>query len=61
MQRAGSFDGDVRALPQTVPVRKRERPEREGPESNPVPLPGTAAARRRPERADSCPARAHRA
>ena len=44
MQRAASFDGDVRVLPQTVPVRKRERPEREGPEPSPVPFPGTAPA-----------------
>ncbi|MEO8683027.1 MAG: carboxypeptidase-like regulatory domain-containing protein, partial [Vicinamibacterales bacterium] len=41
MQRARSFDGDLRALTQTTPVRRRERPEREAPEVSPVPLPGT--------------------
>ena len=44
MHRAASFDGDVRALPQTPRVRKRERPEREGPDITPVPFPGTSAA-----------------
>ena len=38
MQAAGSFDGDLRDLPQT-PVRRREKPEREGPEPNPIALP----------------------
>src|SRR4051794_16488094 len=37
MHRAASFDGDLRALPQTQRVRKRERPEREGPSITPVP------------------------
>ena len=37
MQRAGSFDGDLRSLPDR-PGRKRERPEREGPEPAPVEL-----------------------
>lgn len=37
MQRAGSFDGDLRSLPDR-PTRKRERPEREGPEPSPVEL-----------------------
>lgn len=38
LQRGGSFDGDVRSLPDR-PVRKRERPEREGPQAQPVELP----------------------
>jgi len=37
LERAGSFDGDLRALPER-PVRKRERPEREGPEPAPIQL-----------------------
>ena len=41
MHRAASFDGDLRALPQILSVRKRERPEREGPEITPLPFPGT--------------------
>lgn len=35
LQRAGSFDGDVRSLPATPP-RKRERPEHDGPRPRPV-------------------------
>ena len=38
MQRAGSFDGDLRSLPTDGPVRRRERPEREGPRPAPVEL-----------------------
>jgi hypothetical protein len=37
MQRAGSFDGDLRSLP-SGPPKRRERPEREGPEPAPVQL-----------------------
>lgn len=43
MHAAGSFDGDLRDLPQT-PVRQRERPEREGPEPNPIALPSNLIA-----------------
>jgi hypothetical protein len=43
MQVAGSFDGDLRDLPQT-PARQRERPEREDPELNPITLPSTLIA-----------------
>ena len=46
LRRAASFDGDLRGLPQTRPTRF-ERPEREGPEPNPVVVeldPVTAAA-----------------
>ncbi len=39
MQRAGSFDGDLRDLP--IVLQRRERPEREGPDPRPVRLPGT--------------------
>ena len=39
MQRAGSFDGDLRSLPNTGPTRRRERPERHGPRPAPVQLP----------------------
>ncbi len=39
MKRAASRTMDLRLLPQTPP-RKRDRPEREGPELNPVELPG---------------------
>src|SRR5215471_208890 len=35
LRRGLSFDGDLRGLPQTRPVRA-ERPEREGPEPNPT-------------------------
>jgi hypothetical protein len=35
LRRANSFDGDLRGLPQTRPTRF-ERPEREGPDPNPV-------------------------
>lgn len=38
MQRAGSFDGDLRSLTDTGPVKRRERPEREKPEPAPVEL-----------------------
>jgi hypothetical protein len=48
MQRADPFDGDVRALAQTFPIGKRERPEREGPDVIPVPFPGTAPAAANP-------------
>lgn len=50
MQRAGSFDGDLRSLTDTRPVRRRERPERENkPRPAPVELrdpnqPGSAAS-----------------
>jgi hypothetical protein len=44
MQRAESFDGDVRGLPQDRPLTKRERPEREGPDPAPRFAPGTSAA-----------------
>ncbi|MBY0494736.1 MAG: carboxypeptidase regulatory-like domain-containing protein [Cyanobacteria bacterium] len=46
MQRSGSFDGDLRTLPNTGRVRKRERPERHGPRPAPVrllPPPGAPA------------------
>src|SRR5262249_55073457 len=39
LRRGASTTRDLRTLPQ-VPVRKRERPEREGPEPEPVELPG---------------------
>jgi hypothetical protein len=42
MLAAGSFTGDLRNLPQ-IPVRKRERPERDEPVRELVPLPGAAA------------------
>lgn len=38
LQRAGSFDGDLRSLRDNAPVKKRERPEREGPQPTPVQL-----------------------
>jgi hypothetical protein len=41
MRRSRSWDGDLRSLPQTRPVR-RERPEREGPKVAPGVRPGTA-------------------
>jgi hypothetical protein len=44
LHRAEPFDGDLRALPQIQSVRKRERPEREGPDVIPLPFPGTAPA-----------------
>jgi hypothetical protein len=44
MQRAEAFDGDLRNLPRTRPIRKRERPEREHPPVRPVPFPGTPPA-----------------
>src|SRR5512135_1332454 len=37
--KAATFTGDLRTLPRLVPV-KRERPEIEEPQANPVPLPG---------------------
>jgi hypothetical protein len=37
MQRAGSFDGDLRSIPDK-PVRRRERPERHGPRPEPMQL-----------------------
>src|SRR5882724_12012291 len=40
LTRAQSFDGDLRSLPRRKPVQ-RERPEIEGPDSNPVFAPGT--------------------
>lgn len=43
LQRAGSFDGDLRSLPDR-PVRKRERPEREGPAPAPIELPNPNVA-----------------
>ena len=43
MERAASFDGDVRVLPQT-PGRRRERPEREAPAATPVLVPGSPSA-----------------
>jgi hypothetical protein len=42
LQRGRPFNGDVRTLPQTRPV-KIERPEFEEPEITPVPYPGTVA------------------
>jgi ribosomal protein L35AE/L33A len=44
MRRSRSWDGDLRSLPQTTPVR-RERPERKDPPSRPRFLPGGAAER----------------
>ena len=44
MQRAEAFDGDLRNLPRTRPIRKQERPEREHPPVRPVPFPGTQPA-----------------
>lgn len=41
--RAGSFDGDLRDLPQR-PIRRREKPEREGPERDLQAMPGTVGA-----------------
>ena len=42
MRRAGSFDGDVRALPQTREQIVLERPEREGPAPSPMIAGGVA-------------------
>jgi hypothetical protein len=41
MQRAAGFDGDLRNLPATRVPDRRQRPEREQPPVNPIPLPGT--------------------
>ena len=41
MERAASFDGDLRVLPQT-PGRRRERPEREAPAATSVSSAGAA-------------------
>jgi hypothetical protein len=41
MRRSRSWNGDLRSLPQREP-RRRERPEREGPEPAPMIAPGTA-------------------
>jgi hypothetical protein len=43
MQRAGSFDGDLRSIPDK-PVRRRERPERHGPRPEPMQLAAPAEA-----------------
>src|SRR6185369_15597581 len=44
LEKAHSFNGDLRDLPYRKPV-KRERPEREGPEPNPSFYPGTSGAK----------------
>src|SRR5512135_1575743 len=41
--KASTFTGDLRTLPRLAPI-KRERPEVEEPQANPVPLPGTLNA-----------------
>ena len=38
LQRAGSFTGDLRSLPNTPPRRRPDKPEREGPKPAPVEL-----------------------
>ncbi|HSC11363.1 MAG TPA: carboxypeptidase regulatory-like domain-containing protein, partial [Rhodanobacteraceae bacterium] len=45
MKRAGSTSIDLRQLPPGA-IRKRERPEREGPEPNPIELPGSIPVQR---------------
>ncbi len=46
LQRASSFDGDLRMLVQSGPVQKRERPEREEPERDRAVFPVSGAAAR---------------
>jgi hypothetical protein len=47
LKRAGSFDGDLRGLP-LGKVRKRERPELEGPEPNPMMIVPSKESRSKP-------------
>ena len=47
LKKAGSFDGDVRGLP-LGKVRKRERPELEGPEPNPMMIVPSKESRSKP-------------